>query len=118
MQTKKQPSTDPDAPEYDAVNDCYRIHHDEDGTASITTTVVHALTRIVDADVSQGEFSLYDSVDPDALERLFASKADGSKRSDGHVAFRALKFDVYVYANGDIVLYPPSSDGDCRRPPH
>lgn len=116
MQTNISPSTDPNNPEYDEVNDCYLVHHDEDGTASLTTTIVHALTAIVDADVSQGEFSLYDSVDPDALERLFSSKVDGSKRRDGHVAFRALEFDVFVYANGDVVLYPPTAEIDTRRP--
>ncbi len=95
-------------PRYDRANDRYLFHHDDDGSATITTTVVHALASIADTDVSQGEFSLYDSVDPDALERLFSPKADGSERSGGHVAFSALEHEVYVYANGDVIVYPAS----------
>jgi hypothetical protein len=91
---------------YDAENGCYVFEYDRDSTATITTTVVHALAAIADADVSQGEFSLYDSVDPDALEHLFGSKVDGSHRTNGHVAFRALDHVVYVYASGDVIIYP------------
>ncbi len=95
---------------YDQANERYVFHHDTDGSATITTTIVHALASIADTDVSQGEFSLYDSVDPDALEQLFAPKADGSSRSDGHVAFTALEHEVFVYADGDVIVYPPAAE--------
>lgn len=109
-------STDGTELQYDESNDRYICHYDDEGPATVTTTIVHALTAIADADVSQGEFSLYDNVDPDALERLFGSKADGSKRTDGHVAFPALDHEVYVYADGEVIIYPPSSTDRCRRP--
>ncbi|MCU4924705.1 hypothetical protein OB905_01730 [Halobacteria archaeon AArc-dxtr1] len=92
--------------EYDDEHDRYVCQYDPDGTATLTTTIVHAIATIADTDVSQGEFSLYDSIDPDALERLFATKADGSGRERGHVAFSALDHEVYVHADGDIVIYP------------
>lgn len=111
MQTDLSPTDGTNGPRYDQANDRYVFRHDPDGTATITTTIVHALASIADTDVSQGEFSLYDSVDPDALERLFAPKADGSPRTGGHVAFTALDHEVYVYANGDVIIYPPVQPG-------
>ncbi|QLK27081.1 hypothetical protein HYG81_05595 [Natrinema zhouii] len=108
MQTELSPADGTDDLQYDQPNDRYVFNHDIDGTATITTTIVHALASIADTDVSQGEFSLYDSVDPDALDRIFSQKADGSDRTGGHVAFTALEHEVYVYANGDVIIYPPA----------
>ncbi|APW98818.1 hypothetical protein CHINAEXTREME_13950 [Halobiforma lacisalsi AJ5] len=109
MQTETPLPDDADDLQYDQRNDRYVFHHDTDGPATITTTIVHALTSITETDVSQGEFSLYDSIDPDALDRLFRPKADGTERTSGHVAFTALDHEVYVYANGDVIIYPPSN---------
>ncbi len=109
MESKLSSTADTSTPRYDQANDRYVVRYDSDGTATITATIVHALAEIVDIDVSQGEFSLYDSVDPDALERIFSPKADGSDRSGGHVAFPALDHEVVVYANGDVLIYPPST---------
>ena len=100
---------------YDQANDRYVFNYDPDGTATLTTTIVHALSSIANVDVSQGEFSLYDSIDPDALEQLFSQKADGEPRLDGHVCFRALEHEVYVFANGDIFVYPPSGQSPFHR---
>ncbi|AEH35671.1 HalOD1 output domain-containing protein [Halopiger xanaduensis] len=114
MQTELSTTDAGDDLQYDQTNDRYVFHHDTDGTATITTTIVHALASIAETDVSQGEFSLYDSVDPDALDRLFSKKADGTERTGGHVAFTALEHEVYVYANGDVIVYPPSEAGRGR----
>jgi predicted 2-oxoglutarate/Fe(II)-dependent dioxygenase YbiX len=108
MQTETTPDDEANEVQYDQENDRYVFHYDGDGTATLTTTIVHALASIADTDVSQGEFSLYDSIDPDALDRIFRPKADGTERTGGHLAFTALEHEVYVYANGDIVIYPPS----------
>lgn len=108
MQTEPTHADETNGLQYDQTNDRYVFHHDSDQTATITATIVHALASIADTDVSQGEFSLYDSVDPDALERIFGTKADGTERTGGHIAFTALEHEVYVYANGDVIIYPPS----------
>ncbi len=108
MQAKVPPSDEPCGPEYDRSNDRYAFRYDPEGSATLTTTIVHALATIADIDVSQGEFSLYDSVDPDALERIFSPKVDGTERTGGHVAFTALDHEVYVHANGDVFVYPPA----------
>ncbi|ELZ01775.1 HalOD1 output domain-containing protein [Natrialba asiatica] len=120
MQTDCSPADDAADRQYDQPNDRYVFHHDTESSALVTTTIVHALASVTDIDVSQGEFSLYDSVDPDALNRLFRSTADGSERSGGHVAFTAVEHTVYVYANGDVVIHPPTeTDPGVEQPrPH
>ncbi len=116
MQAEIPPSDERHEPQYDRTNDRYVFQYDPDGSATVTTTVVHALASVAEIDVSQGEFSLYDSVDPDALERIFGHKADGRPRTGGHVAFTALDHEVYVHADGDVHIYPPA---DAPRPsPH
>lgn len=118
MQTDCSPADDAADRQYDQSNDRYVFHHDTESSALVTTTIVHALASVTDIDVSQGEFSLYDSVDPHALNRLFRSTADGSERSGGHVAFTALEHTVYVYANGDVIIYPPAESGPGVDRPH
>ncbi|WP_306058783.1 HalOD1 output domain-containing protein [Natronococcus wangiae] len=108
MQTETTSGDETNEVQYDQANDRYVFHYDDDGTATITTTIVHALASIADTDVSQGEFSLYDSIDPDALDRIFRPKADGTQRTGGHIAFTALEHEVFVYASGDIIIYPPA----------
>ena len=110
MQTEISTTNDQHRPHYEQANDRYTFHYDADGSATLSTTIVHAIATVADVDVSQGEFSLYDSIDPDALERLFSPKNDGEKRTGGHVAFTALDHEVYVYANGDVFIYPPAHE--------
>ena len=109
MQPKLHTADERATDQYDHENDRYAFQYDTDGTATLTATIVHALAMVADIDVTQGEFSLYDSIDPEALELLFAKKADGSERAGGHVAFTALEYEVYVYSDGAVYIYPPSS---------
>lgn len=87
----------------------YRVVHDPDGPARLSTTVVHAIADCLDVDVSDGRASLYDTVDPEALDRLFRPRRDGRPRNGG--AFTLLVRDHYVTVHGDgeIVIEPPAS---------
>ena len=85
----------------------YYAHHDPNGAADLTTTIVHALADVMGDDVTGTEFSLYDSVDPDALDRIFAPKRDGTPRPPGHVAFSVEGYRVTVYSSGEIAITPP-----------
>ncbi|QLG29671.1 hypothetical protein HUG10_18865 (plasmid) [Halorarum halophilum] len=85
----------------------YYVHHDPTGSADLTTTIVHALADVMGEDVTGTEFPLYDSVDPDALDRLFAPKTDGTPRPPGHVAFSVQDYRVTVYSSGEIAITPP-----------
>jgi hypothetical protein len=59
-------------------------------------------------------FSLYDSVDPDALDRIFSETTAGKPRSTGHVAFTVDGYQVTVYSTGDIVITPPAPSPPVR----
>ncbi|GAB3034687.1 HalOD1 output domain-containing protein [Natronobiforma cellulositropha] len=107
MYSESTQPTDEGGPTFDQSNDRYVYRYDPGGSATLPTALVHAIATVADVDVSQGEFSLYDSIDPDALERLFSPKADGTRRVGGHVAFTALEHAVYVYADGTVFIYPP-----------
>ena len=87
----------------------YRAEHDFDGSASLTTTVVHALADCMNVDVTDGSLSLYDSVDPDALDALFRPRYDGNSRSGGTVAFSVADHRVTVRSDGEILIEPPES---------
>lgn len=89
----------------------YHVQHDFDGPAELTTTLVHALSTVTGADVTDAGFTLNDFVDPDALDRLFGPKADGTPRGDGHVGFQVWGHEVTVYSSGTIRISPPPYQG-------
>ncbi len=70
-------------------------------TERIVTTVAEADGQSVD------ELEpLYDVINPDALESLFASRADGSPRPDGEVSFQYAGYWVTVSSDGAVELDP------------
>ncbi|SDR34117.1 HalOD1 output domain-containing protein [Natronobacterium texcoconense] len=88
----------------------YRAVHDPDGPATLSTTVVHALADCMGVDPTDGRISLYDAVDPDALDKLFRPRHDGTPRSSGHVSFVVADHQVTVYSDGEILIEPPAAD--------
>ncbi|QSX00053.1 HalOD1 output domain-containing protein [Haloterrigena alkaliphila] len=85
----------------------YRAVHDPDGPATLSTTVVHALADCLDVDVTEGRVTLYDAVDPDALDGLFRPRHDGRRRSGGTLAFTVRDHYVTVGSDGEILIEPP-----------
>lgn len=85
----------------------YHVYHDPESSARVSTTVVHALADAMGVDVTDTGFSLYDSVDPDALDTIFAQTSTGKPRPPGHVAFSVEGYRVTVYSTGHIVITPP-----------
>lgn len=57
------------------------------GTAT-SELVVEAIATCMDDDPTDLGVTLYDSVDPDALDRLFRAKSDGTPRAKGRVVFQ------------------------------
>ena len=85
----------------------YFVKHDFEGPAKLTTTLIHALSDVVGCDVSDSEFTLYNYVDPDALNHLFKPKEDGTLRTNGHLTFTVQGHLVTVYSDGQIAIVPP-----------
>lgn len=83
----------------------YTVNHDFDGAAKLSTTLVHALSTVTNADMTDTEFTLHDYVDPDALNRLFRSQ-DDADRINGHLTFTIMGYQTTIYSNGQIRIVP------------
>ncbi|AFK19738.1 hypothetical protein E6P09_01470 [Haloferax mediterranei ATCC 33500] len=88
--------------------------HDWDGQDTLAVTVVSATAQLIDKDVSELP-PLSETIDPDALSRLFAPLSRepasgepivrGSKGSArGRVRFRYAACDVTVWADGTVMV--------------
>ncbi|WP_227378585.1 HalOD1 output domain-containing protein [Haladaptatus halobius] len=49
---------------------------------------------------------LYEVVDPDAVDRLFAPTYEGNIRSDGQIQFVYAGYEVVAYSTGDVTVSP------------
>jgi len=85
----------------------YFVTHDFGGSAELTTTVAHAISDVSGIDVRDAEFTLADYVDPEALDRLFEPREDGTPRMNGQLTFTVWGFQVTVYSDGQIAIVPP-----------
>ncbi|WP_436912303.1 HalOD1 output domain-containing protein [Halosimplex marinum] len=86
----------------------YYVKHDFGGSAELTTTLAHAISDATGVDVTDTGFTLNDHVDPEALDRLFKPKDDGTARVDGHLSFAIWGYQVTVYSDGQIAIVPPN----------
>lgn len=86
----------------------YRAVHDSEDPATLSTTVVHALADCLGLDVTESRITLYDAVDPDALDTLFRPRHDGTRRSGGTLSFVADDHHVTVDSSGEILIEPPA----------
>lgn len=82
----------------------YYAYHDFESAAKLSTTVIHALADVIGSDVTDTGFQLHDSIDPDALDRIFSNPAEGPSAS--HLAFTVENYQVTVYSSGQIVITP------------
>lgn len=67
--------------------------------------VINAVAEVRECDPADLD-PLYEYVDPDALNKLFAPLADGTTRSDGCVHFRMEGRDVVVENDGTVDATP------------
>jgi hypothetical protein len=74
------------------------------GDVHLGTTVVHALAEATDTDPVDMEVELNAILDPDALDRLFDTRTDGTPRSGGSVTFELLDCAVTVDADADEIV--------------
>ncbi|MBZ6495504.1 HalOD1 output domain-containing protein [Natrinema longum] len=86
----------------------YRATHDPTGPATLSTTVIHALADCMGVDVTDSRVSLYDTVDPGALDELFRPRHDGTPRAGGTLSFVVNGHHVTVSGDGEILIEPPT----------
>lgn len=85
----------------------YYVYHEFGGPAELTTTLVHALSDVTGADVTDTELSLADHVEPSALDSLFSPGPDGALRIDSQLRFVMWGYRVTVQTDGRITIVPP-----------
>lgn len=88
----------------------YVVHHDFEGARELTTTLVHAIADVSGSDVTDVEWTVADYADPDALNRLFRPKPDGTPRANGTYTFTVWGCRVSVHSHGLIEILPLTTD--------
>lgn len=73
-----------------------RVEYSRTESERPSVAVANALATYSDEDVTATSSQLYDYVDPEALDALFADRYDGASRSDGVVRFRVDDLTVVV----------------------
>jgi hypothetical protein len=92
--------------EYDSEDGTYTVRDIWAPGVPPSQRVIEAVAAVTGTDPSQTE-PLFDAVDPDALDELFASTWSGRVRpSTGRVTFRYGEHDVTLHAGGRIVMAP------------
>lgn len=79
---------------------------------SLAVEVVEAVADAKGVDVMALETTLYEVVDPDALEGLFAPLADGTPRIGGKLVLEIAGCEVVVDATGDVTVNQPATPDD------
>ena len=80
--------------------------HDFDGTATLSETVVHAISGAANVDVSSVEDNLAQQVDPTALDRIFRTAGGAPTRPLGTLTLSVLGQSVTIYTDGQIIITP------------
>lgn len=81
----------------------HRSYHDPTGETDLSTSVLLALDSLPGYDLHGGDESLFDRLDPDALDALFEPAA-ASRRAEGQVTFTIDSYEVTACANGEITI--------------
>lgn len=90
--------------EYDSDRGVYVADHREAGDRELSVTVVHAVLDATGKGTT--DVNLNDALNPDALNRLFGPKHDGTPRDDGTITFPFAGCNVVVDAGGEVRVDP------------
>ncbi|WP_418281926.1 HalOD1 output domain-containing protein [Halorubrum sp. DTA98] len=92
-------------------SEAYRVVHDWSGDRSLSTTVIHAVQRVLNTPEEELPI-LYEHIDPDALDRLFAPVQSDRSRTDGRITFSYAGLCVMIEADGTITLFITREEGE------
>lgn len=94
--------------EYDADKDLYRLYSDwgsDEPVSTVIVTAVAALTNTPATDIAP----LYESINPDALNKLYEPTQEGALRKGGGCTTLTVNgCTVTVYWDGEIEIEPPN----------
>lgn len=81
-----------------------RVQHDLSGDRSLSATVTVAVADAAGVEPSDIPEHLYDVVDPEALDRLFQPRDDGTTRKGGRLTFSLDGHHVTVASDGTVTV--------------
>ncbi|WP_306061286.1 HalOD1 output domain-containing protein [Natronococcus wangiae] len=87
-----------------ASSERYVTSYDRNGTAKLSTVLVHALADLMDVDIREVEKALYESIDPESLDHLFQRTPNGTARPGGHLTFTVKDYLVMISDDGRIEI--------------
>lgn len=90
---------------FDPATDTYRLHHDRRSDEPVSAAVVRGVAAVTDAEPTE-LVPLFETLDPDGLDRLYRSTAPDSGRGDCLVSFSYGDCAVTVAASGEITIAP------------
>jgi hypothetical protein len=88
----------------DESNGTDRVELTHDPAHHVGTTVAQGIAEVTGTPVEDLDAELNEYVDPDALNRLFVERPDGSDRTEGHVVFPMQGCRVEVSADYRVVV--------------
>ena len=81
---------------------------DSKRSQSLSFEIIRAIAEregVDTVDIEPPEYeALYDVLNPEALDALFAPRHDGTERTTGRVEFTFCGYDVVVTSDGDVVV--------------
>jgi hypothetical protein len=108
---ESDPTAEPDSSDDPGSTTVPNRSPDRDPPAeSPSMRVIEAVSEAIDEDPRRMD-PLYESIDPDALDRLFEPVSAGTRQSStGRVTFHFEGCEVTVHADGRTVVTPPDAD--------
>lgn len=93
------------------------MEYDVDADESVSAAVIRAVSAVEGRDPSSIR-PLFEVVDPDALDALFAPRGDGTPRAGGRVSFVYGDSRVTVDNAEYVTVEPRSASALARRDPN
>lgn len=91
-------------PTYDEQTGRYRLEHE--GDTDLSVLIVSAVASIQEVDPMEIQPPLNEAIDPDALDRLFATRPTGGVRDGGYLVFYLGDSRITVYGDGEVLIDP------------
>jgi hypothetical protein len=93
-------------PSFEPATDAYTFTHDWHTDGPLWLRIVDAIESVPGTDTPESPF-LFEAVDPEALDSLFAPASDGPSRSAGMVVVPIAGSLVTVWADGTVQIRQP-----------
>lgn len=100
---------------FEPATNTYRICHDLRSDESVTVTVVRAVAIVTNTPPMDFD-PMFETIDPDALNRLFNGPSGDSPQDSNWVSFRFNDCAVQVSASGTIEITPDEDANPITAP--